>query len=96
MKMSSEPDELSRLRKEVGVLREALADFDEAMTAIGGCPDGYCFITGKATGMHTNGGCRCWKHPDHITVQRYMRAARKLRDHLGAALSQGKEEPANV
>lgn len=24
-----------------------------------GCSDGDCIITGKASGMHTNGGCHC-------------------------------------
>lgn len=24
-----------------------------------GCSDGFCYIKGKATGMHTNGWCRC-------------------------------------
>lgn len=24
-----------------------------------GCTDGNCLITGKANGMHTNGGCKC-------------------------------------
>lgn len=27
-----------------------------------GCSDGNCVITGKAVGMHTNGGCRCLTH----------------------------------
>lgn len=26
-----------------------------------GCQNGYCSISGKAKGMHTNGGCRCKK-----------------------------------
>jgi len=24
-----------------------------------GCLDGFCYIKGKAKGMHTNGGCKC-------------------------------------
>ncbi len=24
-----------------------------------GCMDGNCVVTGKRTGMHTNGGCHC-------------------------------------
>lgn len=24
-----------------------------------GCMEGFCYVTGKAKGMHTNGGCRC-------------------------------------
>lgn len=28
-----------------------------------GCSDGQCDITGKASGQHTNGGCRClWNY----------------------------------
>lgn len=27
-----------------------------------GCSDGFCYIKGKAKGMHTNGGCRCVKN----------------------------------
>lgn len=28
-----------------------------------GCSDGYCVFRGKATGMHTNGGCHCLRDP---------------------------------
>lgn len=28
------------------------------------CSDGYCKFGGRATGMHTNGGCRCQADPD--------------------------------
>lgn len=57
-----------------------LAEFDRTMREIGGCSDGYCSVTGAATGMHTNGGCRC-SH-NRMTAERTMRAARRLRDAL--------------
>ena len=27
------------------------------------CSDGYCKFAGKATGQHTNGGCKCQADP---------------------------------
>lgn len=61
-------------------IADALDAFDAAMKEIGGCGDGYCFVTGKAKGQHTNAGCRCWRSP--LAAQRTMRAARRLRDAL--------------
>lgn len=54
-------DEITRLR--------------EALNDIGGCGDGNCLIV-KPTGMHTNGGCRCYRDP--IKMQRTIYAYRKL------------------
>lgn len=59
---------------------KAVADFDKTMQSIGGCSDGYCVITGKATGQHTNGGCRCSNGLNKMQAQQFMRAARRLRD----------------
>jgi hypothetical protein len=61
-------------------LRAALAEYDAAMVSISGCGDGYCMVTGRATGMHTNAGCRCWR--DGTVARRTMLAARRLRDVL--------------
>jgi hypothetical protein len=61
-------------------LAERLRFYDKIMRDIGACGDGYCLVTGKATGQHTNGGCRCWMNK--MTAQRVMRAARLLRDDL--------------
>jgi hypothetical protein len=40
-------------------LEAELVGTDAALRHIGGCSDGYCNITGKTSGQHTNGGCRC-------------------------------------
>lgn len=61
-------------------LEQALVVFDASMEAIGGCGDGYCMVTGKTKGQHTNGGCRCASNK--MTAQRVMGAARRLRDEL--------------
>lgn len=62
--------------------------FDTITTATGGCSDGYCLVTGKAKGMHTNGGCRC--STNRHAAQRVMQAARMLRDEL-EALTRGEK-----
>lgn len=41
--------------------------------------NGGCVIK-RPTGMHTNGGCKCWQ--DKIKAQRMMRAGQKLFDTL--------------
>lgn len=33
-----------------------------------GCSDGYCIVNGRAKGMHTNGGCRCFKRFDKASL----------------------------
>jgi hypothetical protein len=66
-------------------LRKAIEAYDAQAERIGGCGDGYCIVTGKATGQHTNGGCRCWMYPvnkDGTTIRRLLLAARMLRDAL--------------
>lgn len=68
------------------LLRQAMEAFDRQASAAGGCGDGYCCVTGKAKGMHTNGGCRCAE--DRMTARRMMIAGRRLRDALAAASSQ--------
>lgn len=51
-------------------------ELDAYMQQLGGCTDGYCNVTGKATGMHTNGGCRCLRE-DPYKAQRVIYALRK-------------------
>jgi hypothetical protein len=34
-----------------------------------GCTDGYCHLRGPATGMHTNGGCKCLEGIRNPTVR---------------------------
>lgn len=66
-------------------LRKAVEAYDATAKSIGGCGDGYCIVTGKAEGQHTNGGCRCWMYPtnrDGIAIRRLLVAARRLRDEL--------------
>jgi hypothetical protein len=66
-------------------MMEAVAEFDAQMNFVGGCGNGFCCVTGKATGQHTNGACRC--STDKMKAQRVMMAAQKLR----AALASGEE-----
>lgn len=33
------------------------------------CSDGYCYLAGPATGMHTNGGCKCLNDIRHPTIR---------------------------
>jgi hypothetical protein len=60
----------------------ALDQFDAHMNIIGTCGDGGCIIV-KPKGMHTNGGCRCWR--DHMKMQRYAYATIRLREAIRAA-----------
>lgn len=48
-----------------------------------GCSDGYCIIAGKATGMHTNGGCHCLMRGDPMERARVAQALRLLREAAG-------------
>jgi hypothetical protein len=64
----------------IDTLSGAVQEFDATMAAIGGCTDGDCLVTGPSSGIHTNGGCKCWRNP--FVGQRAMRAARKLRAAL--------------
>lgn len=61
-------------------MEQLLADYDKVANFVGGCSDGWCYVTGKANGMHTNGGCSCYE--DKITRQLMMRAGRVLRDKV--------------
>lgn len=62
-------------------LAHAIANFDSAAKLLGGCSDGYCTVTGRKGGQHTNGGCRCLRD---LTFQQrsLIQAARRLRDAL--------------
>ena len=57
----------------------ALDEYQRLRDGVGGCTDGGCVIK-RPTGMHTNGGCKCWQ--DKIKAQRMMRAGQKLFDTL--------------
>ena len=56
-----------------------LDEYQRLRDGVGGCTDGGCVIK-RPTGMHTNGGCKCWQ--DKIKAQRMMRAGQKLFDNL--------------
>ena len=47
-----------------------------SLAAAGGCGDGYCIVTGKAQGQHTNGGCRCAS--DRMKMQRVAMALQRF------------------
>ena len=54
---------------------EALSKYAAMRDHVGGCTDGSCVIK-RPTGMHTNGGCKCWQ--DKIKAQRMMHAGQEL------------------
>jgi hypothetical protein len=60
-------------------LEAELVGVDAALTRIGGCSDGYCNITGKARGQHTNGGCRCVKD---MSARRALTMLQQLREKV--------------
>ncbi|WP_186425056.1 hypothetical protein [Cupriavidus metallidurans] len=64
-------------------LAKALAMYDSMRDGIGGCTDGGCVIK-RATGMRTNGGCKC--ATDKYKAQRMMYAGQKLADAARASL----------
>ena len=63
----------------------ALDAYELRMQQIGGCSDGGCVVV-KPKGMHTNGGCKCWKNQH--SMQRLARASNTFVEALRAALAQ--------
>ena len=57
-------------------IEQAIEDLDERLAQIGGCSDGHCVIV-KPKGIHTNGGCRCWR--DGMKMQRFAYAFNQFR-----------------
>jgi hypothetical protein len=58
----------------VAVAQEAVQDwtrFDALVASVKGCGDGSCGIE-RPVGMHTNGGCRCYR--DSVKMQRVLQA----------------------
>ena len=50
------PSDLINLQRRVRVFGHKVTRILEH-----GCQDGYCCIAGRAKGMHTNGGCNCYR-----------------------------------
>ena len=48
---------------------EAVTRYEALQEAVGSCGDGGCVIL-RQRGQHTNGGCRCLRHPDELTLIR--------------------------
>jgi hypothetical protein len=57
----------------------ALKQFDDRLSVIGSCSDGHCIIK-RPKGMHTNGGCRCYR--DGFKMQQFAYAVYMLRAGL--------------
>lgn len=72
-------------------IKKLLADYRAIQAHIGGCSDGYCCIE-RPVGMHTNGGCRCTSHMDHLTSQRVAQLLRYAQE-MAAALEEKEMEP---
>ncbi|MBU9262014.1 hypothetical protein [Burkholderia multivorans] len=58
------------------VLTTAAERYDALIDSLQSCGDGGCVIR-KPKGMHTNGGCRCYR--DSMKMQRVAYAAQELR-----------------
>ena len=71
---------MSKVQEEITA---ALDAYELRMQNIGGCSDGACVVI-RPKGMHTNGGCKCWKNPHNM--QRLARAANNLTNSLRKAL----------
>lgn len=69
-------------------IASAVTAYEKELQIIGGCGDGYCLVTGKAKGMHTNGGCHCWQ--DKYKAQLAMRAAHSFLRAIKLELEENK------
>lgn len=70
-------EDIAALRRE---LLDALAELDEKTATLTGCTDRFCYITGRRTGMVTNGGCRCLNHPSKQQLRDLMKRAHWISD----------------
>ncbi len=77
------------LAQEAVDVRTAAKDYIATAKTLGGCSDGYCVITGKASGQHTNGGCKCGVYEGSRGINRLLQMAHSL---ALRALAQGGEE----
>ena len=64
-------------------------DLTSILDQLQGCLNGYCYVTGKATGMHTNAMCHClhWLHPGerHAAID-YLKWKREHETQLMAVM----------
>ncbi|MCO8609680.1 hypothetical protein KGP95_13295 [Burkholderia multivorans] len=67
------------------MLTAAAKRYDDLMGSVQGCGDGGCLIR-KPQGMHTNGGCRCYR--DSMKMHRVAYAAQELRKAVDAYLKE--------
>jgi len=65
-------------------LAALVRDLDEYLAATGGCGDGHCVIV-KPKGMHTNGGCHCYR--SGFKMQKFAYAHNVFADGVRALLS---------
>lgn len=70
-------EDIAALRKE---LLDAVIELDNKTSTLTGCADRFCYITGRRTGMVTNGGCRCLNHPSNETLRKLMKRAHWIND----------------
>lgn len=70
-------DATIELRQE---LLDAVIELDEKTEALTGCTDRFCYITGRRTGMVTNGGCRCLHNPSQQQLHALMKRAHWISD----------------
>jgi hypothetical protein len=73
---------------EIERLREAAVALDDRLASIGGCTDGHCIIA-KPKGMHTNGGCFCWR--DAMKMQRLAYAYNQFRISISQTQPQAQD-----
>ena len=66
---------------------------DELMDGFTPCPDGNCLIRVEPiAGMHTNGGCQCWRNPRiQILLTRIQQHRQAICAAIRAAIPKDKE-----
>lgn len=61
-------------------LAKAVEQYDALIKQFDGCSNGWCVITGPATGQHTNGGCKCDRSLTPHQIRGLLYVGRRLRD----------------
>ena len=65
---------LARMEAGPGLPRSDVLEGAMADLASWRCADGYCDFGGKATGQHTNGGCKCLSEIRNPSIRARLRA----------------------